>query len=93
MQVFDHLKISSPAAKCQVSGADEEMALAVAGEDRNLGMKDARRSRDRLDIIVLADPARPLLAQSRPDALDIRKNESLTPATTYERIEDNSFKE
>lgn len=48
--------------------------------------------RDRLDVIVFADPARALFAQGRSDALDICENESLAPTAAYKRVKNNSFK-
>src|SRR5260221_14710687 len=93
MQVVDHLEISAPAAEGQVAGADEKVALVFGGQYRDFGMKDTCANRDRLDVIVLAHPARALFAQSRSNAFDICKNERLTPAPAYKRVEDYSFKE
>ncbi len=55
--------------------------------------KSAGADGERLDIVILANSTRSLLAQSHADPLDVRKNERLTPSTANERVEKHSFKE
>jgi len=52
-------------------------------------MEHARGHRDRLDLVILADALRPLLAQTRAHALDIGEDHRLPPAATDKPVEDD----
>jgi hypothetical protein len=93
MQMFQHLEIRAPAAEGQVSGNDEQVAVIPAGEDGDLRTKHARRHGNRLNLVILADALRPLLAEARAHALDVGDDDRLPPAAADERIEDNGLEE
>ena len=71
--MFDDLEVSPPAAKSEVTGADKKVAVVLGAQNRNFRMEDTDTGADSewFYIVILTHPARALLAQCHPDALDV----------------------
>jgi hypothetical protein len=73
MQMFDDLEVASPTTKCEVAGADKEVAFVLGAQNRDFWMEDTDAGADGewFDILILTNPARALFAQGHAHALDV----------------------
>jgi hypothetical protein len=62
VQVLERLEIRAPSAEGEIAGTDKQMTVLAPREDGDLRMEHARGHGDRLDLVILADALRPLLA-------------------------------
>jgi hypothetical protein len=67
--------------------------FAGRGEHGELRMKHAMLDGHRLEFVILAHALRPLLAEARTHAANIRQNERLGAAAPNQPVEDNGFEE
>jgi hypothetical protein len=83
MHTLKQLKISAPAAKSQISGADQQMTFIIANKRGNLGVKYASWDFNWLYFVFLAGAPRPLLTQGSANAAtSARINELWAPPLT-----------
>jgi len=74
MQVLYNLEIPTPPTKGQVPRPDKEVALGFADKNGYLRMKYAGANDEWLYLVLLANSARTVLAQSDADSLHISEN-------------------
>lgn len=69
------------------------MAFVVRAENRDFGMKDAGRNRDRFQFIIPADSAGTEFTQAGADTVGIGQDQPVVAAASNEGVEDHGFKE
>jgi hypothetical protein len=93
MQMIDSFEVHAPAAKGQVSRADQQVGVILREEHRELRMKHASRAGHRLEFIIAPCSASTLLAEPSSDAVRICQDQRVTRTSANQPIEDNRFKE